>query len=363
VSTFTLEDDAIVAASPFLEEVESAGLTPEAVPRRPEARVFVHEALADRATAGPAIDGVAGSWLRLRASRSGAAEGRFHGEAGVREAAVYAVSHVERYLDCPFKYFAGHVLRLEEERDEEGGLTPQERGQFLHSVFEQFFREWHESGRRAITAGNIADALSTFRQVAEARLASLGEADRALERNYLLGSAAAPGLAARAFAFEVEQGTEVVDRLLEETLEGEFVLEGSNGPRRVRIRAKADRIDLLADGTLRLVDYKLNRAPKASRAIQLPVYGVCAEQHLEGRHGRSWTVSSAGYLAFREKHAFVALGSSTSLAEALAAGQERFLAAIDGIEAGTFPPRPDEPFICTRCGYALVCRKDYVGDE
>ena len=24
---------------------------------------------------------------------------------------------------------------------------------------------------------------------------------------------------------------------------------------------------------------------------------------------------------------------------------------------------PDEPYFCTRCGYASVCRKDYVGDE
>jgi CRISPR/Cas system-associated exonuclease Cas4 (RecB family) len=59
----------------------------------------------------------------------------------------------------------------------------------------------------------------------------------------------------------------------------------------------------------------------------------------------------------------VELGGSSSLQEAVSAGQERFLAAIDGIERGDFPPNPDEPFLCTRCGYASVCRKDYVGDE
>ena len=80
------------------------------------------------------------------------------------------------------------------------------------------------------------------------------------------------------------------------------------GPRTVRLRAKADRIDLLADGTLRVVDYKLGKAPKPARALQLPVYGVCAQQSLEGRHGRSWTLGRAGYVAFREKNAFVALG-------------------------------------------------------
>ncbi len=68
-------------------------------------------------------------------------------------------------------------------------------------------------------------------------------------------------------------------------------------------------------------------------------------------------------MAFREKNAFVALGASSTLAEAVGAGADRLLAAIDGIERGEFPPNPDEPFICTRCGYASVCRKDYVGDE
>jgi RecB family exonuclease len=131
----------------------------------------------------------------------------------------------------------------------------------------------------------------------------------------------------------------------------------------VAIRAKADRIDLLHDGTLRVIDYKLSKAPKAARALQLPIYGVSAEQDLEGRHGRSWRLGRAGYVAFREKHAFTPLGGSSSLAEAVADGQARFLDTLEAIERGEFPVRPDEPFLCTRCGYATVCRKDYIGDE
>jgi RecB family exonuclease len=210
---------------------------------------------------------------------------------------------------------------------------------------------------------NMADALAMFEGIAETRLAALPESDRALERTHLLGSAAAPGLAERAFAFEVEHGGEVIERLLEHELEGAFLFSAEAGPRTVRLRAKADRIDLMADGTLRVIDYKLGKAPKPGRALQLPIYGLCAQQSLAGRHGRSWTLGRAGYVAFREKNSFVALGGSSSLDEAVAAGQGRLLTAIDAIERGEFPPNPDEPFICTRCGYASVCRKDYVGDE
>jgi RecB family exonuclease len=363
VSLFTLEDDAIVAASAFVEELEGAGLPLEPTVDEPRPRVFTHEALADQPLAAAALSGAPLEWLTLRTSRTAALDAMFHGAAGAREPGVYAVSRVERYLECPFKYFAAHVLKLPEDRDEESGLSAQERGQFLHAVFQQFFTGWQTQGNGSITTGNLALAVAMFEEVAESQLATLPESDRAVERTHLLGSAAAPGLAERAFAFEIEQGGSVIERLLEHELEGEFVFSSPAGPRTVKVRAKADRIDLLADGTLRVIDYKLGKAPKPARALQLPVYGVCAEQSLSGRHGRSWAVGKAGYVAFREKNPFVELGGSSSLKEAIRAGEERFLGAIDAIERGEFPPNPDEPFLCTWCGYASVCRKDYVGDD
>jgi CRISPR/Cas system-associated exonuclease Cas4 (RecB family) len=361
VSTFTLEDDAIVPASAFLEELD--GLPVERRSPAGRARVFLHEAISQEPIEASAVAGSALHWLALRASRSPGSGGMYHGAAGPRDASAYAVSSIERYLDCPFKYFAAHVLRLPEEKAEESGLTAQERGQFLHEVFERFFTDWQASGRGSLTMENIAEALTLFESIAESQLARLPDSDRALERTHLLGSAAAPGLAERAFAFEIEHGGEVIERLLEHELEGAFRFATSAGDRTVRLRAKADRIDLMSDGTLRVVDYKLGKAPKPGRALQLPVYGICAQQSLEGRHGRSWTLGRAGYVAFREKNAFVSLSASSNLGEAMIAGQERLLAAVDAIERGEFPPNPDEPFFCTRCGYASVCRKDYVGDD
>ena len=365
LSSFTLEGDAIVSPSVLLEDVDAAGLSHEAVPEAtlPAPRVFFNEALAEDPVIPEAFDGQAAEWLGLRMSRLAGEPERFRGAVGSYSVHSHAVSHLERYLECPFKYFARHVLALEEERGDESVLSPQERGQLLHEVFEQFFSTWHHSGRGAIDAENLSEALSLFERIVDARLSRLSEADRALERTYLLGSAVAPGLAARAFAVEIEHGTGVVERLLEYGLEGEFEFKGKADSRRLTIRAKADRIDLLADGTLRVIDYKLSRAPKPARALQLPVYGVCASQRLAGRHGRPWTVSRAGYIAFKERNAFVSVGGSGSVLAALDEGQQRLLATVSAIERGAFPVDPDEPFFCTRCGYAAVCRKDYVGDE
>ena len=358
LSTFTLEDDAIVPPSPLLEDLEAVGLPVERLVASADASPFLHEARM-REPESAAIDGEAADWLSLRRVRVFDAP-RFRGMIGPRAGSVYAVSRLERYLECPFKYFAAQVLRLPEERDEEAWMTPQERGHFVHEVFEDFFAEWQRRGHGAITPDNVAAALALFDEVAERRLDLLPEGDRALERTLLLGSAAAAGFGERAFAFEIADDVAVVERLLEYELEGRFTFTGPEGPRDIALRSKSDRIDLLADGTLRIVDYKLGRAPQPKRSLQLPIYGACAAQALAGRHGRAWTVSRAGYIAFREKTPFNELQQP---AKAIADGEARLIDVVDGIERGEFPVRPDEPFLCNWCPYPGVCRKDYVGDE
>ncbi len=362
VSAPSLEDDALVAPSTFVEELDEAGLTIERPPAPAPARAFVHDALAIDPVV-TILEGDAAEWLQLRAGRGDVSSERFHGAAGAQHVETFAVSHLEHYLACPFKYFAGHVLKIDEERETEAGMSPIERGQFLHELLMEFFKRWQESGNGAVTAENASRALDEFRALAQERLPSLSPLDRALEEARLLGSAAVPGLAERLFAFELERDVEVVERLLEHRLEGEYAFAAGERQRTLRIRAQADRIDLLADGSLRIIDYKLGRAPKPSRALQLSIYGICAAQHLEGHRGRSWRVREAGYVAFGEPDVFKPLASRGDIQSALAAGQDRLLSAVEGIERGEFPPRPDEPYICTFCAFAGVCRKDYVGDE
>ena len=170
-------------------------------------------------------------------------------------------------------------------------------------------------------------------------------------------------MADRLFRLEAEQPDDVIERLLEYLIEGEFEFKSHEGSRRVRLRGTVDRIDLRADGTLRLVDYKIGRSPKPTRTIQLPLYSVCAEQHLDGRQGRKWKVNEAIYIAFGGPRFSVSIAHRDDLETALSAGQERFLSAINGIERGAFPPRPAELSLCRSCHYSTVCRKDYVGES
>src|SRR5207237_46870 len=123
LSTFTLEDDAIVSPSSMLEDVDAAGLPVERLVMAggPASRAFVHEALAIDPVVPAVLSGEAAEWLTLRASRQ-FDDPRFRGQTDPRAGSTYAVSRLERYLECPFKYFAAHVLKLPEERDERAWL-------------------------------------------------------------------------------------------------------------------------------------------------------------------------------------------------------------------------------------------------
>ena len=156
-----------------------------------------------------------------RAPRLAGRPAGFHGEAGARAPAVYAVSHVERYLECPFKYFASSRARAPGgTRRGIAGLGPQERGQFLHEVFQQFFAAGRQqAGQLSITAETEEAALALFEQVVEAawrrsrnRIGRWSGRTCSDLRRHRAGG--------RAFAFEIEQGAAVVERLLEHVLEG-----------------------------------------------------------------------------------------------------------------------------------------------
>jgi RecB family exonuclease len=285
----------------------------------------------------------------------------FHGFVGPPETRPWSISALETYLQCPFKFFARHLLRLEEEPDDGDVMDPREQGRFVHAVFEAFYRAWRESGHLAVTPQNLEDARRTFAFVAEQALQQLPESEGALERTRLLGSAAAVGLGETVLRLEADRPAPVVERLIEHRLQGNFTIRTSSGPREVALACKADRLDLLDDGTFRLLDYKLGWPPNRARALQLPVYAVCAEQRLADDRGRRWTLGEAAYVAFKGPRRVVPLFTSTAeRGRVLAAAEQRLSDTLDSIARGDFPPRPDDVFRCETCSAAAICRKDYV---
>jgi RecB family exonuclease len=371
IFTFTLDEDALVSRSLHLDEVPRARLTSLARASDEEARTFVDDALWLEPATLDRLEGEASAWAALRTGRSAAESPEFHGSLRTElPAAVsiparrpWSVSALETYLDCPFKFFAQHVLALDEEPDDEEVMDPRRQGQFVHEVFERFFDAWQKAGHRAVTSRNLDVARQMFAEVVDRALERLPEAEAGLERTRLLGSSAAAGLGEAVFRMEAERPIAVVERLLEKRLEGEFTIATATGPRVVSLRGKADRLDLLEDGTFRLIDYKLGWPPNRARALQLPIYSLCAEQRLASHRGRNWTLGEAAYLAFKGPRRVVPLFSSAAdRAKVLADAQQRLADTLDAIASGEFPPKPDDVYRCETCSFAAVCRRDYVGE-
>ena len=361
VSTVAFEDDAVVAGSPMLEDLADLDVEMGVEPP-PAGRVTADAGLAEVPAAVPLAEEPAG-WLALRQRRRAEADARVGGQTGPLVPAAYAVSAVERYLSCPFRYFASAVLRLGDEPDDEVILSPRSRGRFVHDVLRAFFERWQDEDGGAVDVESFPRARALAVAVADEHLAGLPPRDRAVERIRLLGSPAGAGVLDRLLMLEADRPGRVLERLLEVRLDGEHRLDGAAGPRPVRLRGTADRIDLIEGGRLRVVDYKTGHAPDRARSLQLPIYGRCAEGALAGRRGREWRLAEAGYVAFGEPRPWVPLDRRQDIAAASAEGQRQLLETVDRIEEGRFPVRPAEPYRCTFCDYPTVCRKDYVGDE
>jgi RecB family exonuclease len=357
VSTFLLEEDSLVEPSSLLEDLPRAQLTARPVDRDPTP-VFADEAVLAGSAAGTCAGPEAEQWLGLRLARSSHALPIFHGTGLPHRPPVHSVSALELYVQCPFKYFARYVLKLREEVESDEALGPRERGSFVHAVFQSFYERWERENGGAITPGTIERAHALFETVLEEHLARLTPSMAALERTRLLGSPVAPGLADLVFSVEAIRDTPIVARRLEDRFDGSFELEGPNGPRLIAIRGAVDRIDMLGDGSLRIIDYK-SSAPQ--KPVQLAIYAVTAEQRLRGLRGREWRAGEVAYLIFGAPRGLKPLvRRPADLPAALVDAQFRVLAAVDAIEAGQFPPRPVYTHLCASCAYEGVCRKDYV---
>lgn len=360
-STFVLEQDAVVEPSILADELAALGLPTETW-RAEDARVTLTEGLAlDPPVIPPGPDAMS-SWARVRLTTDTRGLVAYRGAAGPWHAPRVSVSRLERYLDCPFRYFASEVLRLEEQPEDEDTRTPLERGRFLHELWERFFAAWQARGHGRIEPALLPEARPLFEALCEAALATLPPAEAALERHRLLGSAISPGIAHRVFAMEADQDDPILERLLEFPLQGDFTFRGRDGATRVvALSAKIDRIDVLSGGRLRVIDYKSKTTPDVKQALQLPIYSSLARDALGAQRGGQWALHAAMYLSFEGEKAVTSLkAKGRTLDELVDDAHVRLLATLDAIASGQFPASPSKKSLCGPCPYRTVCRLDYT---
>ncbi len=292
---------------------------------------------------------------------------------------VTSATRLEGWASCPFAYLLRDVLDIEavENPEEELEITPLVRGSLVHDVLEDFIDEvlarpdadqpdpsdpWSPADRGRLVeiahrrCGDYEERGLTgrpiFWQRDKRRL--VAELLRALDLDdrHRAEHGARPIAAELAFGFP-------------DSRVGTVPITLPDG-RDVQFRGRADRVDLGADGTIHVVDYKTGRAhgyrslseedpDQGGRRFQLVVYGQAARMLL----GDLGAPVRAEYWFVSAKGEFRRIGYRIT-PEVLGRVGHTLETVVRGIEHGVFPAYPTAtsttPFV--ECPY---CDPDGLG--
>ena len=195
-----------------------------------------------------------------------------------------SVTEIETWIRDPYAVFARHVLELDPLDPLGGDIGAAERGTFVHEVLADFVRDWdgtaseHEAARLSAIAETRLEAYDAFPEVVALWRPRLA----AIARWWLAADAARSPLVS-------ERRTEVGGRW-DLPIDGvPFTLTGY-----------ADRLDILTDGSLAVLDYKTGRPPseKEVQSLLAPQLALEAAMAAAGAFGPDFAGRPIAELAY-----------------------------------------------------------------
>jgi ATP-dependent helicase/nuclease subunit B len=432
--------------SPFLEEAvlgpvarrrEAAAIVPPAAACASPRQLLARAALLERG-APPADGEPAGALLAaVRADRAlaprleaalergrpvaGPSGGRLSSDAARRAVADYlsdraralgddiawvaSASALQDYASCPFKFFAGKLLGLDEPDPLDDDLDLREGGSLLHAVARDVFVALQQEGLLPLAGGARA---------AEERAAAFAACERSLDEWQSRARTGPDPL----WALRREQARTFLGRLLEaevrdgsplvpSAFEAPFGMDGApplmlpspDGRERIAVRGRVDRVDV-AGSEVRVIDYKSGQVKDRFEVdellrtqFQLALYAAWASARYQAtavdalfRSLRDGTASKTLAGACERRglaiDALLALDPARRAADrgeaevAPAAGAldlpdggypslaDTTWALFESLRDGRFDVRPHDPTTaCRICAFATVCRIDKGTDE
>ena len=212
-----------------------------------------------------------------------------------------SASGLERYANCPFRYFLEKGLGVEPPNDDEPDtnqwLDPMTRGSLLHDIYRDFLRTLRTANRRAsatdwdslwqIATKAIADLRATLPPGSEFVFDSeKNQIENDLRLFLKLESERSESIPV---ALEVPFGFGPGTADPDEPLSRDEAIEIKIGAgETVRLRGRIDRIDRLGDGTYEVIDYKTGRLRPdeystnfgSGTLLQHALYGMAAKNLL-----------------------------------------------------------------------------------
>ena len=279
----------------------------------------------------------------------------------------YSASAVNTYLSCPLKFYYRYVLGLKEREDSLQDPGGADVGTFLHSLLQETFSGFR--GKKPRVDGPFRNF---FFGVFEERFAA--DLGKRMKSDAFMVKEIMRHRLERFLA--VEEGRSVARILaLEKDFRGTIPL----GAAEVEFKARIDRIDLLEDGSLLVLDYKtggddipdgafqsvdgrLDRitVKKKIRSFQLPVY-----LYFASRDYADIPLRNAAIYSLRESDAGAAV--RTLFHGSRQAGQRaevmrEYLSALDFLlnreilnPEVPFTPDKEDTVACSYCAFSSIC--------
>lgn len=288
----------------------------------------------------------------------------------------HSPTDLEKLGQCPFRYFAGRLLKLEPAAEPEPQLDARRTGSLQHEILEDFYGRLIEKGE----AERLDGPMMTRRMEESAR--------RVFEKYEKQGKQGDPAVWRTQKERTLIQLAIAVKKEVEERSESGFVpaavearfdlpefYEGSNPPLKIKgkdgvdrlLVGSIDRIDVNKEKKeVRVIDYKLGanttryrklvrRENMGKTSFQLPAYMLLARNYVLGSglldevrrlHG--------GYrLLGAVKKRDVLIRSADAGAEEDAGFETALLGAMELAEGGVYPPDPES---CDYCDFPSLCR-------
>ena len=310
---------------------------------------------------------------------------------------IHSASGLSVYGNCPYRFFAQRVLRLEPRGEAALDLQAIDAGKLLHDILRRFFERHrreplHKLDRKKLQKelANIADAVfDEHERVVPPLNRQIWKIDREI-RKILLDQVLLYELEVQSAA----EGQQVLPSYFEVAFGGmksaakdpdskeeplELTRKAFVGEETIKISGQIDRVDVAEDNTLIAYDYKLSTGSSRSdimsgRSLQLPIYLealeklILPDQPIAGggyyvirggqdrRNKGLYRASQLDYLHLRAKNSVFTDDDWQRIREQVVARIWEFL---DGIRAGRFIVDPSERLkTCRFCDYSAVCRYD-----
>lgn len=253
-----------------------------------------------------------------------------------------SVSAWQSLVNCPYQYFARHLLRLNERDDVPEEMDKRDYGSLVHRILARFHAAYPVlSGHEA---ADLCASLLRFSQDAFAAAEAEAYLASAWRRRWIkhIESYVAWALAREAAGYRYESA------------ETPFAREVEWGEARsTRLEGRADRVDRHADA-IALLDYKtqsratLNRKLDANAEdIQLTAYAWLAG------------AGEAGFVTL-DADKVENLDWKTDLTAAAEAEGERLRVVLAGVAQGRPLPAQGAPQVCAWCEMRGLCRREHI---